>query len=151
MTSRTPAQFTATAENRIVPTIALVYDRDCPNVSDCRNALSSPLIELGAQPLWSEWDRNCVDTPAAYRGFGSPTVLVNGCDIYALDQISEADGNSCRVYADDARGGRGGLSGSPSVASIVNALERALVAVATNGTAVQGATPNMTATPFRDS
>lgn len=112
-----------TTENRAAPKIELVYDRDCPNVSDCRDALRLALTEfgtqLGTQLSWGEWDRNCTDTPTAYRSFGSPTVLVNGRDVYAPTEAGEPDGNSCRIYTNDASGS---LSGAPSVQSIVNAL-----------------------------
>ena len=113
--------------------VALVYDRDCPNVGDCRDALRSALSEFGARPSWSEWDRNSADTPTAYRSFGSPTVLVNGRDIYSATQDSEPEGNSCRVYANDESGR---LAGVPSVKSIVNAL----FAAAADGPVAHGAT-----------
>ncbi|MGI9091374.1 MAG: hypothetical protein ACR2GG_09750 [Gemmatimonadaceae bacterium] len=108
-----------TTENRAAPRIELVYDRDCPNVSDCRDALRLALTEFGVQLSWGEWDRNSADTPAAYRGFGSPTVLINGRDMYASAEAVAPEGNSCRIYADDKSGS---LSGAPSVRSIVNAL-----------------------------
>ena len=106
-------------DNRIAPNVELVYDRDCPNVGDCRDALRSALTEFGAQLLWHEWDRNSAGTPTVYRNFGSPTILVNGRDIHTAAQAVEPEGNSCRVYANDVDGG---FSGSPSVSSIVNAL-----------------------------
>ncbi len=100
--------------------IDLVYDHDCPNVSDCRHALRLALTQFGSHLSWNEWDRNSAETPAAYRSFGSPTVLVNGRDVYAL--TGEPEGNSCRIYLD---GDSGSLSGMPSVQSIVNALNAA--------------------------
>lgn len=108
-----------TNENRAAPKIELVYDRDCPNVSGCRDALRLALTELGAPLLWGEWDRDSLDTPTAYRSFGSPTVLVNGRDVYAPTESGKPEGNSCRIYVDDESGS---LSGTPSVRSIVNAL-----------------------------
>lgn len=119
-----------TIGNRTTPAVELVYDRDCPNVSDCRNALRLALTEFGAQfgaqLLWGEWDRNSTGTPAEYRSFGSPTVLVNGRDVDALTEAGEPDGNSCRVYANDESGS---FSGAPSVQSIVNALRSVVAGV----------------------
>lgn len=115
------------AENPADPKIELVYDSDCPNVCGCRNALRLALAQFGAQNgaqlgaelSWSEWDRNSVDTPTAYRSLGSPTVLVNGRDVCALTAAGEPEGNSCRIYADNESGS---LSGVPSIQSILDAL-----------------------------
>lgn len=110
----------ATTE-RIAPQLELVYDCDCPNVGRSRVALRSALIEFGARPSWVEWDRSSADTPTAYRGFGSPTVLINGRDMHALPSGLEAEANACRLYINDD----GSLSGVPSVKSIVRALNDA--------------------------
>jgi mercuric ion transport protein len=103
---------------RVQPAVALVYDQDCPNVGECRIALRAALSAVGAPPVWNEWDRNSSATPVAYRGLGSPTVLVNGRDICGPTALS-AHGNSCRLYPGDA--GRS-MCGAPSVTTIVNAL-----------------------------
>lgn len=100
------------------PAVELVYDQDCPNVDECRTALREALTEIGASPAWREWDRNSTVTPAAYRRYGSPTVLVNGRDICGPG-AQTTDGNSCRVYSDDERGC---ICGAPTVTTIVNAL-----------------------------
>ncbi len=102
------------------PTVELVYDQDCPNVNDCRAALRKALTEIGAASEWREWDRSSTATPTKYRGFGSPTVLINGRDICGPIGTQTSDGNSCRVYADEERGC---ICGVPSVATIVNALQ----------------------------
>jgi hypothetical protein len=104
---------------RVRPAIALVYDQNCPNVGECRTALRAALSAVGAPPVWNEWDRNSAATPAAYRGLGSPTVLVNGHDICGPETAHSAHGNSCRLYPSDAGGG---MCGAPSVTTIVNAL-----------------------------
>jgi mercuric ion transport protein len=113
------------------PVIELVYDLTCPNVERCREALRAAMAHVGLPPSWTEWDRNDPATPAVYRPYGSPTVLVDGRDIAAPpDTVADGtaatvalraipSGNSCRVYSDDAVGR---LSGAPSVPSIVRAL-----------------------------
>ena len=108
-----------TDPRRVRPAVALVYDETCPNVDECRTALRAALSAVGASPVWNEWDRNSASTPAAYRGFGSPTVLVNGHDISGPATALPAHGNSCRIYPGDA--GRS-TCGAPSVTTIVNAL-----------------------------
>ncbi len=103
-----------------LPRIEMVYDRTCPNVEECRASLRAALIEIGAPPVWSEWDRNAEETPTALRGFGSPTVLIDGRDICGCsDGLGAVPiANSCRVYRDD----RGALCGVPSVQLILAAL-----------------------------
>jgi len=103
----------------VLPAVALVYDQDCPNVDECRTALRAALSAVGAPPVWNEWDRNSAATPPAYRGLGSPTVLVNGHDICGPGTALAPLGNSCRIYPGDA--GRS-LCGAPSVTTIVMAL-----------------------------
>lgn len=101
------------------PVIELVVDRDCPNVALSRSALHAALERAHLPVSWREWDRNAPDTPLEYRHFGSPTILVNGCDIGGAPGAAPAEGNSCRVYADETNGR---LAGAPSVQSIVDAL-----------------------------
>lgn len=101
----------------ILPMIELIFDRDCPNAEPCRAVLRSALAEAGMPQSWREWDRNASETPAEYRAFGSPTLLVDGRDISAAPGAASATGNSCRVYVDEASGR---LRGTPSVQSIVS-------------------------------
>lgn len=101
------------------PVIELIYDRDCPNVEPCRAILRSAMEEVGMPPSWREWDRNASDTPAAYRAFGSPTVLLDGRDIAVVAGCSTPAGNSCRIYVDEKSGA---LSGTPSMRTMVDAL-----------------------------
>lgn len=99
-------------------TVELIYDQDCPNLAACREVLRSAFTQAGVAPAWREWDRNSPETPAQYRGFGSPTVLIDGRDISAQQHDAVPAGNSCRVYAGDD----GRLRGTPSVTSIASAL-----------------------------
>ena len=100
------------------PVVELVYDFDCPNVEECRIALRRALTEIGAAPVWREWDRNSPATPTAYRNLGSPTVLLNGRDLCGPG-AEIPGGNSCRLYADDEREC---LCGAPTVKTLVNGL-----------------------------
>ena len=58
----------------------------------------------GESVTWSEWDLMAESTPADYRHFGSPTVLVNGEDVTGED--ADTDAMACRT------------DGVPSVATI---------------------------------
>lgn len=116
-----------------LPRVELVYDLECPNVDDARQALRAALGESGLAAVWREWDRNSSETPLGLRRYGSPTILVNGRDIVGcmddcVDQRADAccgsadavqpDGNSCRVYLGDS----GALCGTPSINLILKAL-----------------------------
>ena len=97
-------------------TVDLVYDKTCLHVDASRDALRQALFAVGASATWTEWDRDAASTPVELRGFGSPTVLVNGQDI---DGAAPTVGTSCRLYR-DADTGR--AVGVPPVPLIVRAL-----------------------------
>ena len=100
-------------------TVELVYDRDCPNVDRARAMIRAALREVGADPVWREWDRESADTPNDLRQFGSPTVLVNGRDVGCDEnEMAQADANACRVYLDT----NGCVCGAPSSRLIVEAI-----------------------------
>ena len=101
-------------------TVELVYDRDCQNVQRARTMIRAALREVGADPVWTEWDRESIDTPDALRRFGSPTVLVNGHDVDCEEnEMAQVDANACRVYLDN---GDGCMCGAPSSRLIVDAI-----------------------------
>lgn len=98
--------------------VELVYDRDCPNVDAARAVLRCAFAEIGVAPAWKEWDRKARDAPHYVRGYGSPTILVNGKDVAGVEPRAGAD--CCRLYRSD----EGGLCGVPLVAQIVAAMRR---------------------------
>ena len=64
-----------------MPRIELVYFDGCPNARQARENVREA-VEASSQDLtWSEWDLMAESTPADFRRFGSPTVLVNGVDV----------------------------------------------------------------------
>jgi mercuric ion transport protein len=103
--------------------VELVFDRDCPNVARARAVIRAALGEVGADAVWSEWDRADAATPAELRSYGSPSVLVNGKDVDA-NEVVRSDANSCRVYMDDC----GCVCGAPSAWLIVRAIRLAQAA-----------------------
>ena len=109
---------------RIPPRVELIYDPGCPNVVAAREAMLEGFAIRGAAPSWTEWARGSPDSPDYARGYGSPTVLVDGRDVAGQPP---GDGpSSCRLYPD----GRGGLRGAPSGAQIAAALGAAGAGVA---------------------
>jgi mercuric ion transport protein len=97
--------------------VEFIYDQNCPNVAEARAQVLRAFTETGISPRWVEWSRNSVEAPAYARGFGSPTLLVNGNDV--AGQISVHGNACCRLYADPS----GALRGAPSVEQIVTALQ----------------------------
>ncbi len=101
-----------------MPTVELVYDRGCPNVAEARAALARALDEAGLPPGWTEHVSDDPDCPAHARGWGSPTILVDGRDVGG-----EAPGRDqcCRLYG----GGGIGLARVPAVPEVTAALRGA--------------------------
>jgi len=96
--------------------VVLLYDPDCPNVSACRSKLREAFAAVGQTPCWREVDRTAKDTPCKYKGFGSPTILVDGHDLGNEKPTNE--GASCRLYRNE----EGAYERTPSVASIARIL-----------------------------
>jgi len=96
-------------------TVELVYDRDCPNVPAAREQLLAAFKAAGREPSWQEWDVSLAAVPEHVRGYGSPTILVDGADVAG----GEPTGTDvcCRIYAGDS-----GPRGVPPLAQIVAAL-----------------------------
>ena len=86
------------------PRIELVYFDGCPNASQARDNLREAVGASSQGLTWSEWNLMDESTPAGFRRFGSPTVLVNGEDVTGESVGTAA--MACRV------------DGVPSVATI---------------------------------
>ena len=98
--------------NAAAPAIDFIYEDDCPNVAAARANLQQALEFAGLPPRWSEHRIGTAGVPERARGFGSPTILVDGRDVGGAEPGAE---QCCRLY--------GNGSGVPSVQSIVAALE----------------------------
>jgi len=96
--------------------VELVYDRSCPNIAPARAQLLHAFAAAGVPPRWREWELGSAQAPAHVRGYGSPSVLVDGRDVSGCTPHADAD--CCRVYAR----GDGANKGVPPVADIVRAL-----------------------------
>ena len=87
------------------PRIELVYFEGCPNASQARENLKEAVEASNEDLTWSQWDLMEESTPADYRRFGSPTVLVDGEDVTGENVGTAA--MACRA------------DGVPSVATII--------------------------------
>lgn len=104
-----------------MPAVELIYDRDCPNVGQARTNLLRAFVQAGRTPRWSE---HLTEDPAAMkhtRGYGSPTILIDGHDISGA---APDDGASCRLYLNE----EGRPSRVPAVSQIAAALSSAFAA-----------------------
>lgn len=83
-------------------TVELLYFPGCPNTSATREQLRRAFEAIDASPSWTEIDITAEGAPAHARGYGSPTVLVDGEDVAGA---APGEGSSCRIYMDnDVRG-----------------------------------------------
>jgi hypothetical protein len=92
--------------------IELVYFEGCPQVAEARREISRALRMCRLPPTWREWDTTSPDTPASFKGFCSPTVLVDGIDTCGSVPVA---GPACTV------------AGAPRAEHIVAALQRRTV------------------------
>lgn len=99
--------------------IELIYEQTCPNIQLARDQLTKALTELALEPEWQEWDVTDDNAPDYIHGFGSPTILVNGKDVSAMN--SEGHDYCCRVYKDS----NGNNGGAPSIKMITEAINNA--------------------------
>lgn len=97
-----------------MPTVDLVYDIDCPNAALTRTNLMRAFSLAGIQPKWSEHRVGDPSAPERTRGYGSPTVLVDGRDVAGLQPSAEV---CCRIYAAAT-----GSTQAPKVEQIAEAL-----------------------------
>ncbi len=99
-----------------MPTVELVYDSDCPNVAGARAQLLRAFAETKIVPRWEEWQGDAADSPLHVRGYGSPTILVDGIDVAETEQRG---GACCRLYTQPD----GSMRGVPSLETLASALK----------------------------
>lgn len=85
----------------------------CPLAAPARENLKAALSECGISEF-DEIDILDPDVPEELRGWGSPTILVDGTDVTG---IPKGNSVSCRVYPFEG--------GVPDVSSIVSGLKSA--------------------------
>jgi mercuric ion transport protein len=100
--------------------VDLIYAADCPNVPLARANLLLAFARTGVRPQWSEHRIDDPDAAPHTRGYGSPTILVEGRDVVGLAPSAET---CCRVYE-----GIAGLARAPAAEQIASALASTLQA-----------------------
>lgn len=93
-------------------TVDLVYSPDCPNVPLARANLLLAFARAGVRPRWSEHRIGDPDAPGHTRGYGSPTILIDGRDVAGESPSSEV---TCRLYS--------GATRAPTAEQIAQALQ----------------------------
>ena len=78
------------------PTIELLYFDDCPSWKNALEILNNTLSKLGYPEEVSIIKVETHEKAIEHRFVGSPTIRVNGEDLYPIDQTQYALG--CRVY-----------------------------------------------------
>ena len=101
-----------------VPTAELIYLPGCPNVAEARAQLVKAFVDANLTPHWTEYRADDPDLPAHARGFGSPTILVDGRDVTGAGPAGSAE--ACRLYADET-GGRSGIPPLKNIAAAIKA------------------------------
>lgn len=95
--------------------IELVWDSECPYVDAAREVLRNVLGDAERPRRWGEWNVADDLTPGDRRGYGSPTILVDGRDIA---DAAPAGASSCRIY----RHADGEMRGGPPAELLARAL-----------------------------
>jgi hypothetical protein len=96
--------------------LQLLYFEGCPNIELARSSAKSVLCDFPMADF-EELDVTDASTPDALRGWGSPTLLVNGQCVTG----AEPTGSCCRLYDEHHPESRG----VPSADVIRRALEAA--------------------------
>lgn len=76
--------------------VQLLYFPECPNFAGARAALRRVLTQLGLPAAFDEVDVSAPDAVPELRGWGSPTILVDGRDVAA--EPAAPGTSSCRLY-----------------------------------------------------
>jgi len=87
--------------------IQLLTFPGCPNAAAARELLRSVVASSGIPAAIEEVDTSAPETPEPLRGWGSPTILIDGGDAGGEES---PDRTGCRLYRDE----RGRLRGTPS-------------------------------------
>ncbi|MCK6458157.1 MAG: MerC family mercury resistance protein [Phycisphaerae bacterium] len=107
-------------------TVELLFSPDCPNVPAARVELRRAMEQAGLRQGWKEFDVTSAEAPKRVRGFGSPTILVDGKDVCGV--MPSEGATSCRVYLGSA------VRGVPALGTIVRALTDGTARASCRGT-----------------
>ncbi|QOJ01015.1 MAG: hypothetical protein HRU70_11110 [Phycisphaeraceae bacterium] len=100
--------------NSAPPTIELLGFEGCPNTPAMRDNLKAALTAVGEGWTFKDTDQERLPEDDLRRGYPTPTVLVNGRDLYGLP-VPTAPSMGCRMYP----------GGVPSTADLAEKLRTA--------------------------
>lgn len=96
--------------------VELLYFKGCPNISIARKNLSDAFAKAGVAPQWNEVDLNDPNLQKELKGYGSPTILVDGKDVTGI--VAEGESLSCRTYYNT----KGEITGAPNAEIIAKTI-----------------------------
>ena len=98
------------------PIVDLIWSSDCPNVDACKTVVRRAIERADCGVLgWREWHVGQRDMPDYAKGYGSPTVIVNGRDVVGDAPSNFSD--CCRVYSTNSE-----IRGVPLVEEVLAAI-----------------------------
>lgn len=97
--------------------VEILYFDGCPNWQECGERVHQALAAVGIADADVRYSRITTPDEAAASAFaGSPTVLIDGIDLFGVPPIGDL---ACRVYTTDT-----GLEGLPTVTQLTAALTK---------------------------
>lgn len=102
------------------PRVELLWFGSCPNHKAMRAALAQAASRLGEGAAWRDVDLESLPLSDRRRGYPSPTILVDGVDLFGAASPSDT-ALKCRIYP----------GGMPDASAIEAKLQRALAAGST--------------------
>ena len=96
--------------------VELLYFKGCPNISIAKKNLNEAFTKADISPQWDEIDLNAPNTPKELKGYGSPTILIDGKDVTGI--VAEGESLSCRTYYN----AKGKITGAPDAEVIAKAI-----------------------------
>lgn len=102
-----------------VPKVELIYEKTCPNIGPARELLRAAFKRMQLSDNWIEWEVSSPDVPEHCKGYGSPTILIDGNDI--TGEQPNDNNACCRIYIDNAA-----LKGIPELERVMAALRASL-------------------------
>ncbi len=86
--------LTRTQDN-LVSELEFIYFEGCPNAGIAGDNLALALKEQGISKIFKKWNSNDPEAPPYVSKYGSPTILVNGADLFGA---KPTDYPACRLY-----------------------------------------------------
>jgi hypothetical protein len=97
------------------PKIELLGFPECPNTPALRDNLNAALASMDAGWTFSDINQEALPEGDLRRGWPSPTILVNGCDLFGMPAPTTPS-MGCRMYA-------GGVPDAQAIAGRLSAHE----------------------------